>query len=169
MNYMNYCNCDLINGNGMRCVLWVTGCTWGCEGCFQHATHNPNNGTLFDENMQDKILKDLDNNFIKGLTWTGGDPLHKRNVQEVINFSKRIKDTLPDKDIWLYTGYTLQQIIDDELRAPILSVCDYVVDGKFVKELSGTPKAQFRGSRNQRIYRVIDGVPELDERFNFNS
>lgn len=149
MNYLNYCNCDLLNGEGIRCVVWVSGCTHNCEGCFSKNTHNPKAGTLFDEEFQNRILNDLNHSFISGLTWSGGDPLHKRNVEAVIAFSKRVKATLPDKDIWLYTGYTEAQIKDDPLRAPILDVIDVLVDGKF--DISKKVAGQFYGSSNQRI------------------
>lgn len=154
MNYSGYSSFDLLNGVGARVVVWVTGCTHNCEGCFSPQTHNPRYGELFSEDIETKLLEDLSSPLIKGLTWGGGDPLHKRNFEEVISISKKVKASLPDKDIMLYTGYTLEQIQNDEKRVDILKHIDYLVDGKYDKTL---PSTKFRGSSNQKIIHLIDG------------
>jgi len=148
MNYFSYKKFDILNGEGARVVLWLTGCSHGCDGCFSPESHNPNYGKLVTVEIKNKILEDLSLNYIKGFTWSGGDPLHKRNISEVIEFSKVIKNKFPDKDIWLYTGFTIDEIRADTLRSPVLDIVDVLIDGKFDRTL---PSATFRGSSNQNL------------------
>lgn len=154
MNYSGYSNFDVLNGDGIRVVLWVTGCFHNCNGCFSPQTHNPKCGTVFDKDVEGILFEDLQQPFIKGITFSGGDPLHKRNFDTILNLSKKVKSSLVGKDVWLYTGYTLEQIQNDEKRVDILKHIDYLVDGKYDKTL---PSAKFRGSSNQRIIHLVGG------------
>ncbi|AGH32195.1 anaerobic ribonucleotide reductase small subunit [Vibrio phage 11895-B1] len=158
MRCIAYSKFDVLNGYGSRVVVWLSGCTHNCDGCFSPNSHNPSNGDMIDETFLTKIKEDLSKNFIKGLTWSGGDPLHKRNVDQVLKFSSEVKHLFPDKDIWLYTGYTIEQIYEDPLRKPILGVIDYLVDGKYNQNLQ---PVQFRGSSNQNIYKITNGIGDI--------
>ena len=154
MNYSQYYQTDVLNGTGTRCVLFVSGCSHGCKGCYNESTWNPKHGNLFTEAMADQIIKDLQDTRIKrkGITLTGGDPMHKKNAQELVRLCHRIKQECPDKDIWLYTGYTLAELQEDRnpYRKALLSYIDVLVDGKFVEELKD-PELKFRGSSNQKL------------------
>lgn len=163
MKYIKYENFDILNGIGARCVLWLSKCSHGCAGCFNNDSWG-NVGEVVTREFKDKILSDLDNYFINGITFSGGDPLHKSQFKEVIEFSKEIKSKLPNKNIWLYTGYTLQQIQDDPERKEILSIIDYLVDGKF--EIEHKVKGKFFGSSNQKIYKIVNGIATFDENLN---
>ena len=110
MNYLSYNKCDVVNGTGVRCVLWCSGCTHKCQGCFSKESWKFSNGLPFNQEMQDKIINDLKPDYIYGLTLSGGDSMHPRNAVDLIPFIKRIKEDLPSKDIWCYTGYVLEVI-----------------------------------------------------------
>lgn len=159
MKYLQYATCDVNNGEGLRNVLWLSGCSWGCEGCFNEISWDSKSGEDVDEAMVQRLLKDLEPSHIQGLTLSGGDPLHKRNYQGIIKLCQRIKYEFPNKDIWLYTGYTLYQIQNDILRAPILDTIDILIDGKYDKE--DPTKLPFRGSHNQRRYKLEKGSATL--------
>lgn len=154
MNYMQYYQTDVVNGEGTRCVLFVSGCSHGCNGCYNQAAWNPNSGHEFTQEMEDQIIKDLQDTRIKrkGITLSGGDPMHKRNVQRLVQLCHRIKTECPGKDIWVYTGYTHAQLLEDKnpYRQALLGYADVLVDGRFEKDLYD-PSLRFRGSKNQNI------------------
>jgi len=153
MNYFSYQKADVLNGEGMRCVLWVSGCSHGCSGCFSPESHSVNHGLVFDQEIKERILLDLSKSYITGFTWSGGDPMHKRNFTHVKTFSSQIKKELPSKDIWLYTGFTFEEILKDKERREVLEYVDVLVDGKFDESLKSRD-AKFRGSTNQRLVDV---------------
>lgn len=154
MNYMQYYQTDVVNGEGTRCVLFVSGCSHGCNGCYNQAAWNPNSGHEFTQEMEDQIIKDLQDTRIKrkGITLSGGDPMHKRNVQRLVQLCHRIKTECPGKDIWVYTGHTHAQLLEDKnpYRQALLRYADVLVDGRFEKDLYD-PSLRFRGSKNQNI------------------
>ena len=153
MNYLSYNKCDVVNGTGVRCVLWCSGCTHKCQGCFSKESWKFCNGLPFNQEMQDKIINDLKPDYISGLTLSGGDCLHPRNAKDLLPFLQRVKLELPEKDIWCWTGHTFQELKNNLLQAQCLDYIDILVDGKFVKELY-EPDLLFRGSSNQRIIDV---------------
>ena len=153
MNYLSYNKCDVLNGTGVRCVLWCSGCTHKCQGCFSEESWKFCNGLPFDQEIQDKIINDLKPDYISGLTLSGGDSMHPRNAVDLIPFVKRIKEELPSKNIWCYTGYVLEDLLDNEIQKELLSLIDVLVDGPFVQELADS-SLKFRGSSNQRIIMV---------------
>ena len=153
MNYLSYNKCDVLNGTGVRCVLWCSGCTHKCQGCFSEESWKFCNGLPFNQEMQDKIINDLKPDYISGLTLSGGDSLHPRNAADLIPFVKRIKEDLPSKNIWCYTGYVLEDLFDNEIQKELLSLVDVLVDGPFVQELADS-SLKFRGSKQQRIIMV---------------
>ena len=150
MNYLSYNKCDVLNGTGVRCVLWCSGCPHKCQGCFSKESWKFCNGLPFDQEIQDKIINDLKPHYISGLTLRGGDSMHPRNAVELIPFVKRIKEELPSKNIWCYTGYVLEDLLDNEIQKELLSLIDVLVDGPFVQELADS-SLKFRGSSNQKI------------------
>lgn len=151
MKYHNITKDDMLNGDGLRVVLWVAGCEHHCPECQNPVTWDPEGGILFTEKERCEIFEELDKDYVSGITFSGGDPLHPANVSEVTALAKEIKDKYPSKSIWLYTGYLWEQICEKE----IVSYLDVCVDGRFIaakKELT----LHWKGSSNQR---VID-VPE---------
>ena len=149
MRYHNITHDDMLNGDGLRVVLWVSGCEHKCYNCHNKITWNINNGLIFDNNAKEEIFSQLEKDYIKGITFSGGDPLHKQNRTEVFNLVKEIKTKFPKKDIWLYTGYTWEEINDLD----IIDYIDVLVDGKYIEELSN-PELEWRGSSNQRVIDV---------------
>ena len=143
LRYAQYYPCDLLNGEGVRCTLFVTGCIHACAGCHNKSTWNPKSGEPVDEELILRILCDLKDR--DGLTLSGGDPLLPRNLPEVTELCRRVKEVYPEKDIWLWTGYRIEEVCHLE----IAQYLDVVIDGKYVKELP-TLKP-WRGSDNQRL------------------
>ena len=140
----------MLNGDGLRVVLWVAGCSHCCKDCQNPMTWDPNGGILFDESAKKEIFDQLDKPYISGITFSGGDPLY--HPQEFLALVKQIKEAT-GQNIWCYTGYTFEQIQNDEMLNPILDYVDVIVDGRFEPDLY-SPYLEFRGSSNQRIIRV---------------
>ncbi len=149
MFYHNITHDDMLNGDGLRVVLWVAGCVHHCKGCQNPITWNPNGGISFDENAKKEIFAELNKSYISGVTFSGGDPLHKNNVDEVTALAKEIKEKYPNKTIWLYTGYLYEDIKD----LPIMDFIDVLVDGSYIEKLKDT-KLKWKGSSNQRVIDV---------------
>ena len=146
---MNYCGIkktDIANGPGVRVSLFVSGCRNHCPGCFQPETWDFAYGEPFTKATEDEIIAALRPSWIQGLSILGGDPMEPENQEALLPFIRRVKEELPEKDIWLYTGYLLRQVG----TSPLLSYVDVVVDGPFVEAEKDAGLA-FRGSRNQRI------------------
>lgn len=147
---------DIANGLGVRTVLFVSGCRNRCEGCFQPQTWNFQNGKLFDKKAEDDIIASLEPDFIKGLTLLGGDPFEPENQEGLIEFMRRVKEECPNKDVWAYTGYLLDEDLCPggkkytEYTEELLSYIDVLVDGPFVLEKKSL-SLKFKGSGNQRV------------------
>lgn len=138
---------SLVNGPGMRRVLFAQGCRHNCSGCFNKDTHDFNGGEEMD---MDEIIEDIaDNPLLKGITFSGGDPFEQ--VEEFTYMAKKIKSL--NLDIWSYSGYTFEEILKDEKKKELLQNIDVLVDGKFV-ENKISENLKFRGSSNQRIIDV---------------
>ena len=151
MNYHQYYQTDVINGPGTRATLFVSGCEHQCRGCYNQSTWNPCSGHLFDEQMQQRIIDDLNDNRIKrrGLSLSGGDPLFPANVAAILALVKQVIEQCPTKDIWLWTGYRLEELSAEQQA--VVDLVNVVVDGKFEQELAD-PSLVFRGSSNQTIH-----------------
>lgn len=149
LRYAKYYPFDLINGEGARCVLFVSGCSHGCDGCHNSTTWNPNSGEPVTEDLVQRILRDLAD--LDGFTISGGDPLMLRNRDGVTELCRRIKEVYPDKDIWLWTGYQFEEICMLE----VMNYVDVLIDGRYVKN-KPTLKP-WRGSDNQRMFRRVSG------------
>ena len=152
MNYSAIKKCDIANGTGVRVVLFVSGCNHHCKGCHNKITWDPNSGLQFDNNAKQEIFEQLDKEYISGITFSGGDPLHENNKKEISNLILEIKSKYSDKNIWLYTGYTIEELIDinDNDINTILYNIDVLVDGRFIEELKDITY-KWAGSTNQRI------------------
>ena len=149
MNYHNITKDDMLNGDGLRVVLWVSGCAHGCKGCHNPITWDPNGGLLFDDAAKEEIFTELEKDYISGLTLSGGDPLFPGNRNAIETLVREVKERYPNKTIWLYTGYSWEDISN----LPLIQYVDIVVDGKFVESLKDN-KLHWRGSSNQRIIDV---------------
>lgn len=149
MRYHNITKDDMLNGDGLRVVLWVAGCGHGCKGCQNPITWDPNGGLEFTDKEKKEIFQELDKTYISGITFSGGDPLYPSNVDEVTALAREIKRRYPGKSIWLYTGFLWREIADME----IVQYLDVVVDGKFVEALKDVT-LPWRGSSNQKVIDV---------------
>ena len=153
---MNYCGLkknDIANGEGVRVSLFVSGCRNHCTGCHNPEAWDFDYGQPFTKETEDEIIDALRPPWIQGLSVLGGEPCEKENKKVLIPFLKRVRSELPEKDIWLYSGYTYERLQGEE----ILRYADVLVDGSFLlgqKDIS----LAFRGSRNQRIIRLRNGV-----------
>ena len=152
MNYLTITHDDMLNGDGLRVVLWVAGCRCHCEGCQNAYSWNFNEGIKFDEAARQEIFEELKKDYISGITLTGGHPLEPENYPEVLQLCKDIKAQFPNKTIWLYTGYSFLELYCHKV-AKILSYIDVLVDGKYDKELRDI-NLKWRGSSNQRVIDV---------------
>lgn len=154
MNYSAIKNYDIANGLGVRVTLFVSGCTHHCEGCFNEETWSFSSGKPFTKETEDEIIKLLSPDYIKGLTLLGGEPMEKVNQVALYPFVKRVKEAYPDKNIWCYSGYTLDEITKGRAHTDVtdalLGFIDVLVDGEFKKELYSIA-LKFRGSSNQRV------------------
>lgn len=152
MNYASIVRADIANGEGFRVSLFVTGCLRNCPGCFNKQAQNPAFGKLFDEEAKKKIFAELDNEWCKGLSVLGGEPMSRLsdNRAQVIAFCKEVKEKYPDKDIWMWSGYTMEELMSMPDTKDIFKYIDVLVDGPFVQEKKDL-SIPFRGSSNQRI------------------
>ena len=145
----------MLNGDGLRTVLWVSGCAHQCEDCQNPITWDINGGVPFDEAAEDELFKSLAKSYISGVTFSGGDPLHPQNRDEITRLAKKFKQNFPNKNAWLYTGY----LWEDIKQLEVMQYIDVLIDGPYVRALND-PKLHWKGSSNQR---VIDVRPSLKD------
>lgn len=155
MNYGEIKDCDIANGEGVRVSLFVSGCTHHCKNCFNEQTWDFSFGQPFTREVEDHILQMLSRSYIGGLSLLGGEPFEPANQKALLPFLRRVKEMYPQKNVWCYSGYTLEELLgpsrahtDDTL--PMLSLIDILVDGRFVEELKDI-SLKFRGSSNQNV------------------
>jgi len=159
MRYHNITKDDMLNGDGLRVVLWVAGCSHCCKECHNPITWDPNGGLLFDAAAKEEIFEELEKDYISGITFSGGDPLHIANAFDVTELAKEIRVKFPNKTIWLYTGYTWEEIRHLE----IVRYLDVLVDGEFEvakKDLN----LHWKGSSNQQVIDVKRTLKEGEVR-----
>lgn len=149
MRYHNITKDDMKNGDGLRVVLWVAGCSHHCKECQNPITWDPDGGLLFDEAAKKEIFDQLDKPYISGITFSGGDPLHVANRDDVYKLILEIKEKYPQKTIWLYTGDMFENIID----LPLMDYVDVCVDGEFMIDKRDVT-LMWKGSSNQRVIDV---------------
>lgn len=149
---------DIANGIGVRVVLFVSGCTHHCKGCFQPETWDFQYGQDFTSETENEIIEALRPDFIDGLTLLGGEPFEPQNQQVLVRLLRRIRKDLPQKTVWAFSGYTYEQLTGESrarcnVTDEMLSMVDVLVDGEFVEEKRNI-SLQFRGSENQRLIDV---------------
>ncbi|MDY6062604.1 MAG: anaerobic ribonucleoside-triphosphate reductase activating protein [Erysipelotrichaceae bacterium] len=162
MNYGQIRSLDIANGPGIRTTLFVTGCTHACPGCFNGDYQNPCFGDEYTDAQTRQLIENLDKDNIKGITVLGGEPF--QNVDGLLEAMKKIRNFIDEynlkhqndvgynfhKDMWVYSGYTYEEIIADQKMASLLEYFDVLIDGKFILKLLDL-RLKFRGSSNQRI------------------
>ena len=157
MKYHNITKDDMNNGDGLRVVLWVAGCSHHCKGCHNPITWDPDSGLFFDEDAKQEIFEQLSKPYISGITFSGGDPLHSSNREEVEILIQEIRKKYPDKTIWLYTGDTWENIQHNS----IMKYLDVLVDGEFQIEKRDV-NLLWKGSSNQRVIDVQASLKQND-------
>ena len=155
MYYGNIKKLDIANGDGVRVSLFVSGCRNRCEGCFQPETWNFEYGQPFTCDTEEQIMKALEPSYVEGLTLLGGEPFEPENQRELVKLLRRVRSERPGKNVWCYSGYTVEQIMGEshphcEASDEMLSMIDVLVDGRFTLALKDI-SLRFRGSSNQRI------------------
>ncbi len=158
MNYATIKYNDISNGPGIRTSLFVSGCTHRCKGCFNSIAWDFNYGEVFDKRVEDEIMESLRQPHIKGITLLGGEPFEPQNQGALLELTNRIRRELPNKNIWCFSGYTIEEMLSGRLSEcettrPLLENIDVLVDGKFVEELKSL-MLKFKGSSNQRTILV---------------
>lgn len=178
INYHNITHDDMNNGDGLRVVLWLSGCSHHCYNCQNPQTWNPDSGIPFDESAKQEIFNKLSKDYISGITFSGGDPLYEYNLDEVLKLTQQIRISFPEKTIWLYTGFEWDQIMDIKVIQPIFSCkdlenkiqnvlkrqeiikqCDVLVDGEYIDEQKDLT-LKWRGSKNQRVIDVKQSLAQ---------
>ena len=157
MNYATIKKRDIANGPGVRVSLFVSGCTHRCPGCFNEVAWDFSYGTPFDADAENEVLEALAPDYVKGLSLLGGEPFEPQNQRTLVHFLNKIKQRYPQKTIWCYSGYTLEQLCGKEssrarceVTDEMLSYINVLVDGRFVLEKKNI-RLRFRGSENQRL------------------
>lgn len=149
---------NFVDGEGVRCSLYLSGCKFHCEGCYNQATWNFRYGSPYTKELEERIMTDLSQSYVQGLTLLGGEPFLNTGV--ALSLVKRIRAELPEKDIWSWTGYTWEELLqEDETKLELLRNIDILVDGRF-KLSKKNLLLQFRGSSNQRIIDVKKSLAE---------
>ena len=149
MRYHNITKDDMLNGAGLRVVLWVAGCAHCCKECHNPITWDPNGGLEFDEEAKQEIFNELEKDYIHGITFSGGDPLHINNAYDVSELAKEIRERYPNKTIWLYTGGTWEEV--KHMR--VITYLDVLCDGEFEVDKKDE-NTHWVGSTNQRVIDV---------------
>lgn len=153
MRYHNITKDDMLNGDGLRTVLWVAGCSHGCKNCQNPITWDIEGGLPFDEEAKEELFAELEKPYISGITFSGGDPLHVKNRDDVGKLIYEIRERFPQKTIWLYTGYKWEEIND----LPYVKEIDVLVDGEFIEALKDNT-LHWKGSSNQKVIDVKQTV-----------
>ena len=164
MHYGNIKKLDIANGEGIRTSLFVSGCRNHCEHCFQPETWDFHYGRPFSDETAEEVITSLAPVYVDGLTVLGGEPFEPENQRELVCFLRRVRKLCPEKSIWCYSGYTLEELRGTghphcEVTEEMLELIDVLVDGRFVERLKNL-SLRFRGSSNQR---VIDLKRTLEE------
>lgn len=156
MNYAKIYRADIANGKGFRVSLFVSGCARNCKGCFNKETQDPAFGKPFDDKAKQKIFKELEHDWCRGVSFLGGEPLSKLsdNRKVIIELAKEIREKFPEKTQFLWTGYLFDEILKDKDMKDILNYIDVLIDGPFIEEQKDLT-LKWRGSSNQHIIDVV--------------
>ena len=155
MNYHNITKDDMLNGDGLRVVLWVAGCTHQCSGCQNPITWDITGGLPFDEDAEKELFAEMEKPHVSGITFSGGDPLHPFNRSEIFRLMKKSRELYPNKTIWVYTGFLWEEVKD----IPEIKYADVLVDGEFEKDKNDN-NLHWVGSSNQRVIDVQKSLKE---------
>ena len=161
MNYHNITHDDQNNGDGLRVVLWVAGCDHHCKNCQNPQTWDPHSGIPFDEAAKQEIFNELSKDYISGITFSGGDPLHPLNIKNISDLISEISVRFPQKTIWMYTGFTWEECMSYDFQRDVVSKCDVLVDGCYI-EAQRDISLHWRGSSNQRVIDVQKSLEKME-------
>ena len=139
----------MLNGDGLRVVLWVAGCSHQCPNCQNPITWNLQGGLPFTQETRDEFFQKINHDYISGVTFSEGAPLHPYNRNTITELAQQIKVSFPDKSIWMYTGFLWEEV----KSLPVMTYVDVLVDGEFIEELKDN-KLHWKGSSNQRVIDV---------------
>ena len=164
VNYHNITHDDMNNGDGVRVVLWVAGCDHHCPECQNPQTWSSDSGIPFDAEAEKELFNELSKDYVTGITLSGGDPLQTNNFISMFMLLRKIRDNFPTKTIWLYTGYTFEELLDMSTKKlknylGLLKLIDVLVDGRYMKEFRDV-QLKWRGSTNQRVIDVQKSLKE---------
>ena len=169
MNYHNITYPDMNNGDGLRVVLWLSGCSHHCYNCQNPQTWDVNSGILFDESAKEELFRELEKDYISGLTLSGGDPLYEANLDGVLDLVNKFRLSFPNKSIWIYSGYQWSEIFNDGVyltkncvgwkRREIIKQCTVMVDGRYI-DSQRNPQAKWKGSDNQRVINIPESLKQ---------
>lgn len=165
MNYATIKPVDIANGPGVRVSLFVSGCTHRCKGCFNEEAWDFQFGKPFTQEVQEQLLSSLDHDYIEGLTLLGGEAMEPSNQEALLPFIRAVRERLPQKTIWCFTGYDFEKDIlgrmmeASSVTRELIPLFDVMVDGKFVAEKRNL-SLKFRGSENQRVLNVKKSLEE---------
>ena len=163
MNYADIKQYDIANGPGVRVSLFVSGCTHRCKNCFNKEVWDFSYGSPFTEETEERLLSCLAKPYVKGLTLLGGEPFERENQKALVPFLRKVKERLPEKDIWAFSGYDFEKDItaymlrEWEVTGELLSMIDVLVDGEFIEEQKSL-NLRFKGSANQRTILVQESL-----------
>lgn len=157
MNYIKITKNDIANGAGVRVVLWCAGCNLHCKGCHNPSTWSFCAGQPFDKSSLNELYEALDKPYIQGLTLSGGNPMD--NIPEVLHICRTVKEKFPNKDIWLYSGYTFEELRQSQTAMCVLEYVDVLVDGPYIEEQRDI-LLPWRGSRNQRVINMPETLKQ---------
>ena len=169
MNYHNITYPDMNNGDGLRVVLWLSACSHHCYNCQNPQTWDVNSGIPFDESAKEELFRELDKDYISGLTLSGGDPLHEANLDGVLDLVNEIRLLFPNKSIWIYSGYRWSEIFNDGVyltkecagwkRREIVKKCTVMVDGRYI-DSQRNPSKKWAGSDNQHVIDISQSITQ---------
>lgn len=143
---------SVADGDGVRVVVYVSGCRHGCKGCHNPTSHSFKAGQPFTKELQDEIITYIENTpFVSGVTLSGGDPVY--SATEVKDFLRCLRSRIPNISVWMYTGFTYEELLQDKDRVALVKLCNVIVDGEFILEKRDMTLC-YRGSKNQRIIDV---------------
>ena len=159
MRYAQIRDIDISNGDNIGVALFVQGCHFRCKNCFNPETWDFSKGEEWTEETQEKFIELAEKPFIKRISILGGEPLADKNLENVLNLVNKIRLSMPEKTIWIYSGYEWKQIKSNPIRSEIVSKCDVLVDGRYEENLKDIT-LRWRGSKNQRVIDVQQSIKD---------
>lgn len=159
IRYADIRKMDIVNGKGFGAALFVQGCHFHCKNCFNQSTWDFNGGKEWTEEVKKAFLESVANPRVKRISILGGEPLAEENLVDVLDLVNEIRLSFPEKTIWIYSGFTWLETLNNDLRHKIIKQCNVMVDGRFVDKLKDLSLA-YRGSSNQRVINVQESLKQ---------